>query len=75
MKTMKVSEFKARCLDVLKQLEADGTELVITRNGRPVCRVIPYRTSADTLFGALAGSVEVQGDILAPLEEVWEEGQ
>ena len=40
-------------------------------NERHVCRVVPMPPER-TLFGALAGSVEVRGDIVGPVGEQWE---
>lgn len=75
MRVMKASEFKAKCLEVMEQVAASGEPVVITKNGRPISRLVPYRTAPKTLFGALKGSVEIRGDIVAPLENEWEVAQ
>lgn len=72
MRTMKASEFKAKCLEVMDQVAASGEGVVITKNGRPISRLEPYRKNAGTLFGSMQGSVEVLGDIVAPCDEEWE---
>ena len=72
MKTIKASEFKARCLQLMNEVSETGEPLVITKNGKPVSQLIPYRRRSSTLFGALKGSVEVRGDIVSPLDEDWE---
>ena len=72
MKTIKASEFKARCLQLMDEVSQTGQPLVITKNGKPVSQLIPYRQRPSTLFGALKGSVIVQGDIVSPLDEDWE---
>ena len=69
---MKASEFKAKCLQLMDEVAASGTSIVITKNGNPVSRLVPYRTRPASLFGALRGSVKVTGDIVAPVEVEWE---
>ncbi len=64
-------EFKARCLQLLDTVAASGEPLTITKRGRPVARVVPLPAAA-ALFGALAGSVREQRDLVAPVDEVWD---
>lgn len=72
MRTMKASEFKTRCLKVMDEIAESGEAVVVTKNGRPVSRVEPYRQRRTTLFGAFAGAVEVTGDLVAPVDAGWE---
>ena len=72
MKTIKASEFKSRCLQLMDEVSKTGEPLVITKNGKPVSQLVPYRRRPSTLFGALKGSVKVRGDIVSPLNEDWE---
>ena len=51
-RTMKASEFKAKCLKLMDEVADTGEEIVITKNGRPVSRLAPYRQKPRTLFGA-----------------------
>jgi len=36
-----VTEFKAHCLDVIRQVEQEGTTVELTRHGRVVARLVP----------------------------------
>jgi prevent-host-death family protein len=72
MKTIKASEFKARCLQLMDEVAKSGEPLLITKNGKPVSQLVPYRPKPSTLFGAMKGTVTIQGDILSPLYEDWE---
>ena len=40
-RTMKASEFKAKCLKLMDEVALTGEEVVITKNGRPTARVGP----------------------------------
>lgn len=71
-RSIKASEFKARCLRLLDEVAASGEALVITKRGKPIGRLVPYRERPASLYALLAGSVEVRGDIVAPLDVEWE---
>ena len=50
-RTIKASEFKAKCLKLMDEVAESGEEIVITKNGRPVSRLTPYREKPESLFG------------------------
>jgi prevent-host-death family protein len=66
MKTMTASEFKAKCLQVIDAVSDSGEPVVVTKHGRAIVRLAPFRERPVTLFGALAGAIEVSGDIVSP---------
>ena len=41
MKTMVISDFKAKCIAVLKNAQHDGEPLMITWHGHPLAKVVP----------------------------------
>lgn len=51
MQTLKASEFKARCLKLMDEVNKTGEEIVITKNGKPVSKLVPYRVTVSTLLG------------------------
>jgi prevent-host-death family protein len=67
-------EFKAGCLKLLDDVALSRRSLVITKHGKPVARVVPMPADVP-LFGALAGSVLREDDLLAPLDLEWEAAQ
>lgn len=69
--TIPAGEFKAHCLQLLDTVAASGEPLTITKRGRPVARLVPL-PAAGALFGALAGSVREQRDLVASVDETWE---
>ncbi|MFQ5737942.1 MAG: type II toxin-antitoxin system Phd/YefM family antitoxin [Acidobacteriota bacterium] len=75
MRTMKASEFKAKCLRLMDEVARTGEPVVITKNGKPVSRLVPHRRKPATLFGSMEGSIKIKGDIVAPLDVDWEAGQ
>ena len=72
MKTIKASEFKATCLQLMDEVAKTGEAIVITKNGKPVSQLVPYRTKPKTFYGALKGSIEILDDIVAPIDSEWD---
>ncbi len=70
--TIKASEFKAKCLKFMDEISANGGEIVITKNGLPVSRLVPYRERPSSLFGIDQGNIEIHGDIVEPVGTDWE---
>ncbi len=66
-------QFKAQCLKLMDQVQQTKEEVVITKHGRPVARLVPIESDPkDSIIGWMEGSVVITGDIVAPLDEVWE---
>ena len=74
MQTMKASEFKARCLKLMDKVQETGEEIIITKNGRPVRRLVPYRVKASTLLGLHKGKISCQDNDIFSTGEVWDAG-
>jgi prevent-host-death family protein len=64
LKSINASEFKARCLRVLDDVQATRTEVVITKRGKPVARLSPIGRGRRTLRGAWKEMVRIRGDIV-----------
>ena len=67
MKTIPAGEFNARCLQVIEEVRKYRTPVVITKKGRPVAKLIPPDAPATDVFGCMAGSARILGDIEAPV--------
>ncbi len=72
IRTIKASEFKAKCLRLMDEVANTGQEVVISKNGRLIARLVPYRKKPESLFGIDHGRIEILGDIIAPLDVDWE---
>lgn len=64
MKTITATEFKAKCLQLLDQVQQSGEDLVISKRGRPVARVIAEKQVQPWL--ALRGKGRYQDDAHMP---------
>ncbi len=72
-RTIKASEFKAKCLKLMDEVAESGEEIVITKNGRPVSKLVPYRKKPESLFGIDKGRIQILGDIVSPMPVEWYE--
>lgn len=60
MRSIKASEFKAKCLKLLDEVAETGEAIVVTKNGKPVARLEPHQaTTPRSLFGRYKGLIEI----------------
>ncbi len=63
-KTLSATEFKARCLRILDELEPQG--IVVTKRGQPVAKVTPIaRVNNAKYYGCMRGKIVIKGDIFS----------
>jgi len=67
MKKMPAGEFKARCLRVMEEVKRYRTPVVITKKGVPVAKLVPPDEEATDVFGCMAGTAEITGDVETPV--------
>ena len=65
-------EFKAKCLHLLDEVQRTRKEIIITKRGRPVARMLPVEQQPPVFFGRMKGTVEILGDIVASTGEHWQ---
>ena len=64
-------EFKAKCLHLLDEVQQSRQEILITKRGKPVARLVPIDEEQPTIFGRMKGTVKIVGDIISPIDD-WE---
>ena len=65
MKTVKISEFKARCIALLKAVQQESIPLMVTLRGEPLVVIRPCSAeSTKRRLGGQAGSMRIKGDIV-----------
>lgn len=71
---MPASELKNGWHEYLDRVSRGREEIVVTRYGKPIAQLSPYRDADQEvgIFGCLEGTVTVHGDIVAPTGEEWE---
>jgi antitoxin (DNA-binding transcriptional repressor) of toxin-antitoxin stability system len=50
----------------MDEINRTGEEITITKNGKPVSVLKPYRVVPETLFGLHKGKIQSKDDLIAP---------
>jgi prevent-host-death family protein len=70
------AEFRANCFKILDQVKLTHTEVVITKRGEPIAKLvhIGQLKEKDPMFGSMEGLVEIIGDLTEPVidADAWE---
>ncbi len=70
MKEIAISEFKAKCLGLLEQVQKTKKPIRITRFGKPVAEVVPPSSIVSgNWLGSMKDRTEILGDIVSPASE------
>ena len=81
MRTVSVTEFKAKCLGMIAELRETGEGITITHRGQPVADLTLHEAKREMTIeerrhkyrpGQFAHMARVVGDLTAPLDEPWE---
>ena len=65
------AEFKARCLEIMDEVERSGVEVVITKHRRAVARLVPMEKEQG-FVGSMRGAIVWEGDLISPTGVRWE---
>jgi prevent-host-death family protein len=68
-KYVAATEFKANCLRLMDDVAQQRRPIIITKRGKPVAKLVPVEKEAIDLFGRMAGSIKICGDIISPIDE------
>ncbi len=68
---VKAGVFKDTCLQLLDQVHDQEIEVVVTKRGEVVARVVAPEAQLPSAFGFLRGTVLTHGDLVAPDFEAW----
>jgi antitoxin (DNA-binding transcriptional repressor) of toxin-antitoxin stability system len=73
--TISKGKLKARMLEIFREIEQSGQELIVTDNGKPVLKIVPFEKKAtvDEVFGKYYGQVVYHEDINTPTIDEWED--
>ena len=71
--TIPAGEFKARCLQIMDDVAETHSEVVITKYGRPVAKLVPLDDETPDSFGAMSGTVNyLEAELVSPDHQAWE---
>lgn len=63
MDTISASQLRAKGVSILKSKGPEG--VIVAKRGRPVARLIPYRSDCADLIGCMKGRLKIKGNILS----------
>jgi prevent-host-death family protein len=70
------AEFRANCFKMLDQVTLTHREVIITKRGKPVAKLVHFaqQNDKDPLLGSMEGMVETIGNLTEPVieHEAWE---
>ena len=64
------ADFKANCLRLMDEVARQRRSITITKRGKPVAKLVPVDREPIDLFGRMAGTIKICGDIIGPIEDV-----
>jgi prevent-host-death family protein len=73
-----ISEFKARCIELIKRVQATRQPLIVTLRGQPVAKVVPFEEGgeAGVKLGTRIGNAIFKDDIVHfDFSDEWEENR
>jgi len=73
-RTMPAGQFKTHCLAVIDEVHNRREEVIITKYGKPMARLIPLNENPESIFGFMRGRMRILGDIISPVDppEAWD---
>jgi len=73
MNTISKTKLKANMLQIFRELEASGEELIVTDHNRPVLKIVPIqeKQSIDELFANFRGKIQILEDLDLPTIGEW----
>lgn len=64
------ADFKANCLRLLDEVARTRRPLVVTKRGKAVAKLVPLDEKPIDIFGRMAGTIKIHGDIVGPIDDV-----
>lgn len=68
---MQASEFKPKCLELMDEVRDRQIEVIITKRGIPVAKLVPADDDAPSPIGFMKGTVLAQGDLVSAEPDAW----
>ncbi len=71
LKQFAAGEFKAKCLQIMDEVQNTKIPVVVTKHGKPVVTIVPFEERKVFPYGAMQHQIKINGDIVGPLREPW----
>jgi prevent-host-death family protein len=70
LRRVAAADFKANCLRLMDEVAQRRTPIIVTKRGKPVAKLVPIDDKPIDIFGRMAGTVKICGDIISPIEDL-----
>jgi prevent-host-death family protein len=64
------AHFKADCLRLLDEVARGRRPIIVTKRGKPVAKLVPVDAEPIDIFGRMAGTIRICGDIIGPTADL-----
>ena len=71
MASIPITEFKAKCLQIFRDVEEGHQSIAIEKRGKIIAQVVPVAQKSNGGYGCMSDSFTIKGDLTSPLEEEW----
>ena len=71
-RTIKASEFKAKCLKLMDEVATTGEEIIVTKRGTPIGKFVPLETPQRPPWGKYSSQLKFADDVMSPIDVEWE---
>ena len=68
---VKAGVFKDTCLQLLDNVRDQDLQIIVTKYGEPVARVVAAEVEIPSAFGFMSGTIVGEEDIVAPDFDAW----
>ena len=69
---IQAGKFKTGCLKLMDKVQRTKKRIIITKRNKPIAQLVPIEEDTGSLFGRMKGTIRVVGDIISPIDEVWD---
>jgi antitoxin (DNA-binding transcriptional repressor) of toxin-antitoxin stability system len=59
----------------MEEVNENGEEIVILKNGKPISKLVPYKSKFQSLFGLHEDKIQSLDDLIEPVDIPWEAEQ
>lgn len=65
-------KFKAHCLKLMDEVKDRHGDVVITKRGKPVARLVPYKETPVPVHGFMKNTITIIGNVISPVGGKWD---
>lgn len=73
--SIQAGTFKSKCLQLMDEVHDKHINIIITKHGKPVAKLVPIDDTPVNFFGCLKNTLTINKDIIAPIDVDWEANQ